>query len=153
MKREIVLNPVQQEAANSLLARLAASPVTVLSGQAGVGKTTILKVLQTTQGGVYLGAQQLMHTRVEQGPAAIEEAFFRMIEDAIQSHNLLLVDDVNLVTGAIVAEGRGRIHLLDAALTAILAEARILDRRIVFAVEAEIPWPIQRRAQIVQVAN
>jgi hypothetical protein len=102
---------------------------------------------------VYLGAQQLMHTRVEQGPAAIEEAFFRMIEDAIQSHNLLLVDDVNLVTGAIVAEGRGRIHLLDAALTAILAEARILDRRIVFAVEAEIPWPIQRRAQIVQVAN
>jgi hypothetical protein len=152
MKREIVLNPVQQEAANSLLVRLAASPVTVLSGEAGVGKTTILKALETKQGGVYLGAQQLMNTRMEQGPAAIEEAFFRMIEDAIQSHNLLLVDDLNLVTGAIVGEGRGRVHLLDAALTAILAEARVLDRRIVFAVETEIPWPIQRRAQVVQVS-
>ncbi len=152
MNREIVLNPVQQEAANSLLVRLSASPVTVLSGEAGVGKTTILKVLQTMQGGVYLGAQQLMNTRMEQGPAAIEEAFFRMIEDAIQSYNLLLVDDLSLVTGAILGEGRGRLHLLDAALTAILAEARVLDRRIVFAVEAEIPWPIQRRAQVVQVS-
>jgi ABC-type phosphate/phosphonate transport system ATPase subunit len=153
MKLEIVLTPVQQEAVNSLLASLAVSPVAVLSGAAGAGKTTILKTVQAMQGGVFLGAQQFMNVRQTQGPAAIEEAFFRMIEDAMQSHDLVLVDDLDLVTNAIGGGGDGRVHLLDAALTAILAEARVLGKKLIFAVEAEIPWPIRRRAQIVQVAD
>jgi ABC-type phosphate/phosphonate transport system ATPase subunit len=153
MKLEIVLTPVQQEAANSLLQSLAVSPVTVLSGAAGAGKTTILKAVQAMQGGIFLGAQQFMNARQAQGPAAIEEAFFRMIEDAIQSHNLVLVDDLSLVTNAIGGGGHGRVHLLDAALTAILAEARVLGRKLIFAVEEEFPWPIRRRAHIVQVAG
>ena len=153
MKFEIVLTSVQQEAANSLLNSLAVSPVSVLGGAAGVGKTTILKTVQSMRGGVYLGAVQLMDVRRIQGPAAIEETFFRMIEDAIESHDLVLVDDLNLVTDAARAGGDGRLHLLDAALTAILAEARVLGRKLVFAVEANIPWPIRRRAQIIEVAN
>jgi hypothetical protein len=153
MKFEIVLTSVQQEAANSLLNSLAVSPVSVLGGAAGVGKTTILKTVQSMRGGVYLGAPQLMDVRQVQGPAAIEETFFRMIEDAIENHDLVLVDDLNLVTDAAGAGGDGRLHLLDAALTAILAEARVLGRRLVFVVEANIPWPIRRRARIIEVAN
>jgi transitional endoplasmic reticulum ATPase len=153
MNLQIVLTPVQQEAANSLLENLAVSPVAVLSGAAGAGKTSILKAVQATRGGVFLSAQEFMSVRQEQGPAAIEEAFFRMIEDAIQSHNLVLVDDLILVTNTAVGGGHGRAHLLDAALTAILAEARVLGRKLVFAVEEDIPWPIRRRAQIVQVAG
>ena len=152
MKLEIVLTPVQQEAANSLLEGLAVSPVTVLTGAAGAGKTVILQALQAMQGGVFLGAQQFINARQAQGPAAIEEAFFRMIEDAIQIHDLVLVDDLSMVTNAI-GGGHGRVHLLDAALTAILAEARALRRKLIFAVDEEIPWPIRRRAHIVQVAR
>ena len=153
MNLEIVLTPVQQEAASSLLASLAVSPVAVISGVAGAGKTSILMNLQAMQGGVFLGSQQFLSVRHAQGPAAIEETFFRMIEDAIQSHHLVLVDDLTLVTNAAKGGGDGRVHLLDAALTAILAEARVLGRKLVFAVEREIPWPIRRRAQIVQVAE
>ena len=153
MKLEIVLTPVQQEAASSLLESLAVSPVAVISGVAGAGKTSILMNLQAMQGGVFLGSQQFLSVRQAQGPAAIEETFFRMIEDAIQSHHLVLVDDLTLVTNAAKGGGDGRVHLLDAALTAILAEARVLGRKLVFAVEREIPWPIRRRAQIVQVAE
>ena len=63
----------------------------------------------------------------------------------------MLVDDLRLVTNAAVGGGDGRVHLMDAALTAILAEARVLGRKLIFAVEEEIPWPLLRRAQIVQV--
>ncbi|MCX6629559.1 MAG: hypothetical protein NTW28_18225 [Candidatus Solibacter sp.] len=153
MNLEIVLTPVQQHAANSLLEGLVLSPVAVLIGAAGAGKTTILQVMQAMQGGVFLGAQQFMNARQAQGPAAIEEAFLRMIEDAVQSHDLVLVDDLNLVTNAIEVGGDGRVHLLDAALTAVLAEARALGRKLIFAVEAEIPWPIRRRAHIVEVGD
>jgi predicted ATPase len=153
MKLEIVLTPVQQEAATSLLASLAVSPVAVISGVAGAGKTSILMNLHAMQGGVFLGSQQFLGVRQAQGPAAVEETFFRMIEDAIQSHHLVLVDDLTLVTNAAKGGGDGRVHLLDAALTAILAEARVLGRKLIFAVEREIPWPIRRRAQVVEVAE
>jgi len=153
MKLEIVLTPVQQEAASSLLESLAVSPVAVISGVAGAGKTSILMNLQAMHGGVFLGSQQFMNVRQAQGPAAVEETFFRMIEDAIQNYDLVLVDDLTLVTNAAKGGGDGRVHLLDAALTAILAEARVLGRKLVFAVEWEIPWPIRRRAQIVKVAD
>jgi chromosomal replication initiation ATPase DnaA len=153
MNLEIVLTNAQKEAADSLLVHLAVSPVAVLSGAPGAGKTAILKAVQAMRGGVFLGARQFTNARQAQGPAAIEEVFFRMIEGAIESHDLVLVDDLSRVANAARGGGEGRVHLLNAALTAILAEARVLGRRLVFAVEDDIPWPIRRRAQIVHLGG
>jgi hypothetical protein len=93
-----------------------------------------------------LGSKELHAVRETQGPAAIEEAFFRMIEDGLVADDLVLVDDLTMVTDAARAGGHSREHLLDAALTAILAEARVLGKRLVFAAVEEVPRPLRRRA-------
>jgi len=152
MNLEIVLTPLQIEAAASLLESLAVSPVAVLQGPSGSGKTAILQWLQASEEGVCLGAQHLPGIRRAHGPAAIEETFFRMIEDALVDHDVVFVDDLALISDAANGGGHGRAHLLDAALTAILAEARALGKKIVFTAQEEIPWPIRRRALVVRVA-
>jgi ABC-type phosphate/phosphonate transport system ATPase subunit len=153
MNLDIVLTRLQQEAATGLLENLAVNPVVVIQGAEGSGKSTILQALNGLRGGVLLGAQHIPGIRQAHGPAAIEEAFFRMIEDALLGHDLVFVDDLTLVTNAARGGGHGRVHLMDAALTAILAEARALGKRLVFAAENEVPWPIRRRAVIVRVGE
>ena len=153
MNLEIVLTPLQLEVAASLSESLAVSSVVVLQGPSGSGKTAILQWLQGTGEGVCLGAQHLPGIRLAHGPAAIEETFFRMIEDALADHDLVFVDDLALISDAANGGGHGRAHLLDAALTAILAEARALGKKIVFTAQEEIPWPIRRRAVVVPVAG
>ena len=143
MSLEIVLTPLQQEAAAGLLESLAVSPVVVLQGAAGTGKSMIFQVLFGLHGGALLGAQHIPGIRQAHGPAAIEEA--------LVEQDLVFVDDLTLVTDAARGGGHGRVHLLDAALTAILAEARALGKRLVFAAEEEVPWPIRRRALIVRI--
>ena len=153
MNLEIVLTPLQQEAAAGLLESLAVNPVVVLQGPAGSGKSLILQALHSMEGGVLRAAHHIPGIRQAQGPAALEEAFFRLIEDALLEHDLVFIDDVSLVINAARGGGHGRVHLLDAALTAILAEARVLGKRLVFAAEDEVPWPIRRRALIVRIGE
>ncbi len=105
MNLEIVLTPLQQEAAAGLLESLAVSPVVVLQGPPGSGKSAILRALHAECGGVLLASKELHGVREAQGPAAIEEAFFRMIEDGLVVDDLVLVDDLTMVTDAARAGG------------------------------------------------
>ncbi len=51
------------------------------------------------------------------------------------------------------SRGYARSFLLDAALTGILADAGVLGCKLVFAVEEEAPWPVQRRAYLAAIAE
>jgi hypothetical protein len=81
-------------------------------------------------------------------PAAIEESFLRMVEEAILNHDLVLADDLQVLLNVVE---NPRSYLLDAALTAILADAGLLACKLVFAVEDAAPWPIERRARVAQI--
>ena len=120
MKAQIILTEPQQAAANRLLESLDTGNVVVLRGAAGSGKTTILENIHETRGGVLLGARQFVGVAKSMSPAAIEESFLRMVEEAILSHDLVLADDLQVLLNVV---DNPRSYLLDAALTAILAEA------------------------------
>jgi hypothetical protein len=78
----------------------------------------------------------------------MEEPLLRMIEEAMEQHDLVAVDDLHLFAAVLHDNNPPRSHLLDAALTAILAEAAVRKKTLVFAVEDEAPFPIQRRANV-----
>ena len=73
-------------------------------------------------------------------------ATMRAVEDAIHAHDLVLVDDLHLLTYIVERHNDPRRYLLDAALTALLGEARALNKTLVFAGRGEPPWSIARRA-------
>ncbi|HEY1336764.1 MAG TPA: ATP-binding protein [Bryobacteraceae bacterium] len=148
---EIVLTSAQSQAYHRLLDGIAAGDVLVLEARAGAGKTTILEKVQAAAGGLLIGVRQFMQSLASRAPAAIEEAFLDMIERALAEHDLVIVDDLHLITQVVTACDYPRACLLDAALTAMLGDAAALRKRLVFAVDGDAPWPIRRRAYIAKV--
>ena len=115
---EVSPAPAQRLAEENLINGLATDGVDalVLRGDAGFGKTTILERVQRTAGGVLLGMEQFADVLAERQPEAIEEAFRDLMEYALASHDLAIVDDLHLITE--VGEGCSypRANLLNAVL-------------------------------------
>ena len=153
MRAQIILTPVQQAAADRLLESLDAASVVVLRGAAGSGKTAILERVHAVRGGLLLGAHPVMDVKGKQAPSAMEESLLHRLEEAILTHDLVMVDDLHLLSNVTDSRDRSRSYLLDAALTAILADAGVLGCKLVFAVEHEAPWPIQRRAHMTAIGE
>jgi ABC-type transporter Mla maintaining outer membrane lipid asymmetry ATPase subunit MlaF len=152
MKAPIILTNVQQEAAHCVLNGIATGHLVVLRGAAGSGKTTVLERVREERGGVLLGARQFVGAAKSMNPVAIEDAFLRLMEEAIVVHELVLADDLQILLNFVEIHSYERRYLLDAALTALVGEAGLQGCRLVFAVEDEAPWPIRRRALVTEIA-
>jgi ABC-type phosphate/phosphonate transport system ATPase subunit len=151
MCTERKLTPAQQSAAEGLLQGLPAGDVFVLRGPDGRGKTAVLRHVHRRAGGVFLGARLVLDKLASRGPSAVEEAFLGMLDRALAAHTLVIVDDLHLFTNIVNARDDQRSFLLDAALTAVLAEASVQRRKLVFGTAEEAPWPIRRRAYSLEI--
>jgi transitional endoplasmic reticulum ATPase len=149
----ITLTPAQQRAADGLLHGIPAGDVFVLRGAAGTGKTTVLEHVHSARGGILLGMRQFMEALAAEQPWALEEAFLKMVESALADHDLVLVDDLHLLTQVMNRWDHPRAYLLDAALTALLGEASANGRKLVFAHDGDAPWPVRRRAYSWQIGE
>src|SRR2546428_12853112 len=134
---DIVLSPAQARAFEGLLNGICAGDVLLLKGCAGSGRTTILQKLQHATGGVLVGMREFMKTLGAQPPAAIEEAFLQMIQQALGNHEIISVDDLNLITQIATGCDYPRGFVLDAALTAIMGEAMALNKKLVFSTNVD----------------
>lgn len=124
-----------------------------LRGDAGFGKTTILERVQRAAGGVLLGMEQFADVLAERQPGAIEEALRDLIEYALASHDLAIVDDLHLIAEVAESCSCPRANLLNAVLTAILAGARARTKKLLCAVNDDVPWPLRRRAYSWTIGN
>jgi hypothetical protein len=149
----IRLSPAQQKTFDTLMEGIGAFHIVLLKGGACSERTTILQSLRDALGGVLLGARQFMDTPSVGEPFAIEEAFLRMVEQALGEHHLVFVDDVHLLTQLTPNCDYPRAYLLDAALTAMIGDTAPLKKKLVFATEGPAPWPILRRAFCCEIGD
>ncbi|MCU1276377.1 MAG: ATPase, central domain protein [Bryobacterales bacterium] len=154
MAREITLTPVQQTAAEELLTALCAGHVLVLRAAAGMGRTTVLRGVHSSAGGAFAGVRQFMDILASRQPAAIEEACLQMIEEALARHDLVIVDDLHMVTSVVDSCNYARSYLLDAALTAIMGgrsteeKAAVRSRRARCALARSAPRLLMRNRRV-----
>ena len=147
MESEISLTPAQQEAARGLLGGIQKGNVLVLKSECGLGKTTVLRKVHAAVGGSLIGMREFMQTLMARQPAAIEEAFVETVGQALASHDVVIVDDLHLVTSVTNSCDYPRTYLLNAALTATLDDAAARRKKLVFAVdECGPPAPVECRA-------
>ncbi len=146
MNYNLKLSPAQRLAFDRLLGGIAVGEVLVLRGPAGAGKTTILQMVHATMGGALIGMRQFIDELAPREPLAIEEAFLGMLDEALSRHNLVMVDDLHLVTNIVEGFDYPRALLLDAGMTAILGDAAGQRKKLVFATSEEPLWPVRRRA-------
>ncbi len=152
-KTNVILLPAQLRALNKLTEALPAGDVFVLKSAAGAGRTTVLRELHRGSGGVFVGIRDIMHSLEGRDPLAIEEAFLSTMERALDGNEVIVVDDLHLVSAVVNRFHSARQMLLDAALTSLMGDASAWGKKLVFGVEDEAPWSVRRRAYTFEIRD
>jgi ATP-dependent 26S proteasome regulatory subunit len=148
------LTPAQQNAADRLLAAIAPSSVLTLRGRDGMGKTTILNYVSHKTGGLVIDTRDFYEKLTLKRPDAIEEAFVEAIEYAVAEHEIVIVDDLHLVTGIVNNCRYTRQGLLDAALEGVARAAEAHRRTVLYAAnEAYTARAFQSRAWFFEIGD
>ena len=130
------LLPAQSKALEKLERAVAERHVAVLMGRPGAGKTTILRALHARLGGLYLTSREFIEASERQDPLALDETVYRVLANALESNDVVIVDDFQLV--AIVSccsHSYPRLNLLTAAMVPLAAMAQDAGKTLVFASE------------------
>jgi hypothetical protein len=127
------LCPAQEKALAGLLRGLSLFPVAGVSGDGGLGKTTLLHAIRERVGGEWISSKEVLHALRARPPLAIEETFEQLIEAAFTKADHVLLDDLQLLVN--VTQGCGaypRSGLISMALEAITARAEAAGKKLIF---------------------
>jgi ATP-dependent 26S proteasome regulatory subunit len=150
----VALSPSQERAAEALLRALTATNVLLLKAETGMGRTSILRHLQMVRGGAVIETDQVIEEIMVRNPAAVEEAFFEAVRRRLDSHNLVLIDDLHLVSNVVNGHHYPRSGLFAGFLNTLLSHAERHGQALVFAFHGDYPpRAISKRAHTVNVSE
>ena len=154
MNLKVDLTPVQRKAAQELLAAIATSPTMALKCRYGIGRTTVLRHVHQASGGAFIGLKEFFRLLVANGPFLIEESISTLIENALQEHDLVIVDDLHVLRQVTDGVYYPREWMLEVVLTAVLDDAATRNKRVLFGFdEGYLPPTLSRRSQIWEIHN
>ena len=148
------LCPAQRRALDQLSAALPHGQIFVLTGGAGTGKTTVLRTMYEQVGGAFLSIRDLVDALRPRHPLAIEEAFLERVLMALEEHDYVIVDDLNLITD--VVNGCGsypRAGFLNAPLTILATHACERGKKLIFGTDSGPPTPVSQRSLDFHIAE
>jgi AAA+ superfamily predicted ATPase len=141
------LCPAQRRAFDGLLAALPVSDILVLHGDAGMGKTTVLYELHGQLGGSYLTMKEFIDAMGPHHPLALEETFHKWVWEALETNEVVFVDDLNLISD--VADSCGsypRPGFLNAPLTALAVFTHQAGKKLILGSHHPAPSPVTQRS-------
>ena len=140
------LCPTQQKAFDGLLRALHLNPLVYLWGEHGHGRTTVLRHLQQRLGGVLVDLAGWLKTLAGAHPLALEESFETLVRQQLEQHELVLLDDVDMLEDVVAGCGGSypRVNLFEIAAKVVGDLAVSTNRRLVFTGQA--PGSIRERA-------
>ena len=145
-----ILAPAQQKAADAVLEAIQHGRVVTLEADAGRGRTTVLRHVHAQIGGAFVGTRELLRKLDLRDPFAIEESWIHLIEESLAAHNVVIVDDLHLITQVTGGCDYPRPCVFDMALTAVL-EHLAPEKRLIFGIEDDAPNPVARRAHVCKI--
>ena len=141
------LAPSQQQAVHRFRKTWDVGNVFVLWATHGLGRTTMLKAIREERGGFLLGMNDYLERLREADPLALEETMQSMLVDALQEHEVVLVDDLHLLNDVICCNHfYPKLNFLNAPLEVACALAREKKRKLVFTMPGTAPRPVYARA-------
>src|SRR5581483_10562990 len=138
----------QERALEHLRRVLPLGNVFVLSSKPGLGRTTVLREVQTELGAAFLDMKDFLAALQARHPEAIEETFEQLVLDTLTNHDTVIVDDLHLLTCVVggCSPFYPRKGLFDAPLTTITSHAVQAGKRLILGSDESTPAPVSARS-------
>src|SRR5687768_15639979 len=114
------LTPTQRRAFDMVNDAASVTAIVELRCTTGMGRTTMLRQLHAERGGSFLGAGAIVEAMERADPLALEETVYRRVVDELSKHDVVILDDVQLLMHVIMGCGAyPRAQYFAATLTAL----------------------------------
>ena len=143
----VSLTSNQRTIASQVQSAFSVGNVCLLQGEAGMGKTSILRFIHSLSGGSFLSVSNFISLLRDRSPLALEETFLELVEQHLRTESMVIIDDLHVITNVVNGFHYPRRRLFEAILTALFEDAEFGGKKLLFATSGEsIPEPIRHRA-------
>jgi ATP-dependent 26S proteasome regulatory subunit len=132
LQTEIALSTAQAGVYGELAEAIEVSPLVVLEAAPGFGKSTIIaRLLQDFPGG-RITPRDILSAAANSPHAGMAAPLLRLLEDALESHDLIVVDDFDLSAATFANSWHVHSGLPQAAIHALIDRARDRNKCLLF---------------------
>jgi len=115
-----VLTPSQRHAAGELGRALQCGSVAELRARSGMGRSVVLREISATHDAVYLDVRDFVNAWMAHAWSSVERATCELFEQAMASSDVVVIDDLHLITAIVDNYNYTSQNLFDAALASLL---------------------------------
>jgi predicted AAA+ superfamily ATPase len=149
------LCPAQQQAYDWFVQAAPIGTIFHFWTRTGRGRSTVLRHLHKTLGGVMLTCREFVEAACERHPLALEEALYQVLSDALKKNDCVIVDDFQVTTQIM----SGHCHFYprsgwaEAPLSVLASLASAAGKTLILGTDGTLANPLRERAYAFGIDN